>query len=80
LAVEVQGELEDEQALREKAQWYRSHGVRVVWLVFPVDRRVLIVSEDGERWFASGEHLPLHPLLPDLHPPVDELFEQIEEH
>jgi hypothetical protein len=38
LAVETAGEDEDEPALRDKARWYLSHGVSVVWIVLP-DRR-----------------------------------------
>src|SRR5439155_7582318 len=51
LAVEVQGEMEDEEMLRAKARWYLAHGVVVVWLLFPAERRVLVVDAEGEQAF-----------------------------
>lgn len=77
LAVEVQGELEDEQALRAKAAWYLAHGVAIVWLVLPSDRRVVVIRPDGERSLSTGERLPADPALPGLEPEVAELFEQL---
>lgn len=77
LAVEVQGELEDEQSLREKARWYSDRGVRVVWLVFPLSRTVAVLTPEGERDFRAGDVLPEHPDLPALVPSVGELFEQL---
>jgi hypothetical protein len=77
LAVEVQGELEDEAALRAKARWYVAHGVASVWLLFPESMRVLVMHGADERFFAMGERLPEHHTLPGLSPLVDELFEQI---
>src|SRR5262249_26787795 len=73
LAVEVQGELEDEPMLREKARWYLARGVEVVWLLFPSERRVLVLEPGGERSATVGERLPSHPSLPALAPLVAEL-------
>jgi hypothetical protein len=77
LAVEVQGELEDEAALRTKARWYVDHDVEVVWLLFPESMRVVVIQRAGEGSFAMGERLPEHDSLPGLCPLVDDLFEQI---
>jgi Uma2 family endonuclease len=77
LAVEVQGELEDEPMLRTKARWYLSHGVRVVWLLFPAEREMLVIHGAGERRLRAGERVPSHPDLPELAPDVSELFEQV---
>jgi len=79
LAVEVKGEFEEEEALRTKARWYLAHGVEVVWLLFPRSLRVVVVGADSELSFERGQRLPEHPSLPELHPMVDELFEQIAE-
>src|SRR6266516_1514782 len=38
LAVEIAGQEEEEVVLREKARWYLSHGVSVVWVVLPASR------------------------------------------
>ncbi|MBX3190585.1 MAG: Uma2 family endonuclease [Labilithrix sp.] len=78
LSVEVQGELEDESMLRAKAGWYLAHGVEVVWLLFPAERRVLVIDAAGERALGAGDQIPARASLPDLTPRVEELFEQVE--
>ena len=78
LAVEVEGELEDEPSLRIKAQWYLSRGVEVVWLLFPVARRAIVLTRDAEHCVGDGGRIPAHPMLPGLAPALEELFEQIE--
>lgn len=77
LAVEVAGELEDETSLRAKAGWYLSHGVEVVWLLFPETRCAVVLTTDGEQCVGRGR-MPLHPSLPDLEPPLDDLFAQVD--
>jgi len=77
LAVEVQGELEDETALRSKAGWYLSHGVQIVWLLFPSDRRLIVMTARGELPLRAGDTLPDDPALPELTTAVDELFTQV---
>ena len=79
LAVEVQGELEDEEMLRAKARWYISHGVEVVWLVLTGDARVVVMTAAGERSVAGEGRLPAHPSLPDLEPAANELLAQLSE-
>ena len=77
LAVEVAGRYEGEPELREKARWYLAAGVRVVWIVLPRSREVIVVTAAGDRRCAPGERLPARSDLPDLAPLVDELFVQI---
>jgi Uma2 family endonuclease len=77
LAVEVQGELEDEAALRAKAAWYLSRGVEVVWLLLPTERRVIVLTPENEAVFRAGQDLPPHASLPDLAPALDDLFAQV---
>jgi Uma2 family endonuclease len=79
LAVEVKGELEEEEALQSKAAWYLAHGVEVVWLLFPAKRQIVVVTSSGEIERGLGERVPTHASLPGLEPAVDELFEQISE-
>lgn len=77
LAVEVQGELEDEDMLREKARWYLAHGVEVVWLLLPDDREGIVLTTSDERRIAAGGRMPGHPSLPELAPALDDLFAQL---
>jgi len=78
LAVEIKGELESEQTLRDKARWYLAHGVEVVWLLFPEERRAVVLTTGSVQNVVAGERMPQHPKLPDLEPRLDELFEQVE--
>lgn len=76
LAVEVAGQDDREPQLREKAAWYLSVGVPVVWLVLPDTREVIVMTADGESRHRTGE-LPAHPALPDLAPAVADFFRQL---
>jgi Uma2 family endonuclease len=78
LAVEVSGEDEAEQVLRDKARWYLEHGVSVVWLVFPDTREVLVLSTAGEKRLATGQSLPPDERLPNLEPEVARFFAQLD--
>jgi Uma2 family endonuclease len=78
LAVEVAGREEQEADLREKAAWYLGHGVKVVWLVLPDTREVVVVAAEGERRHGRGDTLPPNPALPGLVAPVAELFDQLD--
>jgi Uma2 family endonuclease len=76
LAVEVEGEDEAEQAraLRKKTRWYLKHGTKIVWLVLPSRREVIVITSRGEDRHRPGETIPEHPELPGLRIPVDEVF------
>ena len=79
LAVEIAGDDDGdtEAALRDKAAWYRSVGVAVVWIVLPRAREVRVITGEGERRLGRGERIPAHPDLPELEPAVAELFLQL---
>jgi Uma2 family endonuclease len=77
LAVEVAGDDEDEQDLRDKAAWYLGAGVRVVWIVLPEVRAVLVITSSGERRYGKGEMLAPDSALPNLTPTVDDFFVQL---
>jgi Uma2 family endonuclease len=79
LAIEIAGQDDDEDELREKARWYLDHGVRVVWLALPDRREVWILRDSGERRFGRDDRLPEEPELPGLRPMVAELFAQLDE-
>jgi Uma2 family endonuclease len=77
LAVEVSGTDEEEDVLRQKARWYRDHGVAVVWLVLPQSREVIVVNEAGDTRYSMGQDLPPEEQLPDLRAPVAGFFSQL---
>lgn len=78
LAVEVAGQDEDENVLRDKARWYLSHGAGIVWLVLPESREVVVVREGGETRCGLSASLPGDERLPGLTPKVDRFFAQID--
>jgi Uma2 family endonuclease len=77
LAVEVAGDDESEESLREKARWYLDAGVAAVWVLLPESREVLAITRAGDQRCAIGAVLPSQPELPGLQPLVDDLFAQI---
>jgi Uma2 family endonuclease len=77
LAVEVAGKYDTEEALLDKARWYLGHGTAAVWVLFPRDQRVLVLTTEGTVAVGAGGRLPPNPALPDLAPEVDDLFEQV---
>jgi len=79
LAVEVAGQDEDEQVLRDKARWYLSHGVGIVWLVLPTARQVVVLNENGESRHSYGERLAEDPRLSGLTPLVEQFFTQADQ-
>ena len=78
LAVEVAGQDEEENALREKAGWYLAAGVCAVWLVLPETREVIVVTAGRESRHPRGERLPARPELPGLEPEVAAFFRQLD--
>jgi len=70
LAVEVAGREQGEPELREKAAWYLSRGVKVVWLVLSDTREVVVLDTAGESRHRAGQSLPPCPELPGLAPEV----------
>ncbi len=78
LAVEVAGQDEQEAALREKATWYFAHGVKLVWLVLPRTREVVVLTKGGRtRRVKNGDAIPPTPLLPGLSMRARDCFDQL---
>jgi Uma2 family endonuclease len=78
LAVEVCGRRETERTVREKARWYFDRGVKVVWIVLPKTREVVVLTLDsGEHRLGVTDRIPPHPALPGLTPQVAEFFVQL---
>ena len=80
LAVEIAGEDESEQVLRNKAHWYLANGAAIVWIVLPEQREVLVLQLEQEFRCAGGARLPAAPQVPGLVPEVDRFFVQLEGH
>jgi Uma2 family endonuclease len=77
LAVEIAGRDENADLLHDKARWYLDHGVEIVWLLFPSERTVEVITHDGSRSLAASDSIPPDPRLPSLAPALASLFRQI---
>jgi Uma2 family endonuclease len=79
LAVEVVGgdESDDEGALRDKAKWYFRHGTKIVWIVAPDTREVVVLRERQEQRYRSGETIPAELELPGLEVEVSHIFAKL---
>jgi len=77
LAVEVAGADDEPQLLREKARWYREHGVATVWIVVPEGRSVIAISSEGEFELRGPNRMPAPEGLPGLTPLVASFFAQL---
>lgn len=77
LAVEVAGQDEGPDELREKAAWYLGRGVTVVWLLFPSTRTVEVLTVHHHHVVTKAKRLPAHPALPGLSPRASDFFAQL---
>lgn len=77
LAVEVAGEDEGEQELRDKARWYRDRGAEAVWLILPDRLELIVVDGRGETRLGLGDRVAPIESLPGLSPEVARFFVQL---
>jgi Uma2 family endonuclease len=77
LAVEVAGTDESVDDLAPKVAWYIAHGVRVVWVVVPAERFVVVTTREGSLTLPAEGRIPPHPSLPGLEPPAAAFFRQL---
>ncbi len=56
----------------------RRHGVRLVWLVLPKTREIVVMWANGETRYGPGNRLAAHPALPGLEPAVADFFDQLD--
>lgn len=80
LAVEVAGDAtsDTEAALRDKADWYLAAGVRVVWIVLPQTRTMVVITRDDVKRLGRDETAPSWEELPGLVVRVADLFVQLD--
>jgi Uma2 family endonuclease len=75
LAVEVRSPSESMRSLLAKAQTYLDAGVRLVWLVDPISRTVIVLAPDTEpQTLAEGDVLDAGDVVPGFRLPVADVF------
>src|SRR5258705_2073143 len=68
LVVEIKSPDDSLKGLREKAQYYMLHGTRLVWIVDPAKRLVVVLSPDDEEILLENEMLDGDSVLPGFTP------------
>jgi Uma2 family endonuclease len=75
LAVEVVSPNDTAEEVDQKVDEYLQVGVRLVWLIYPVTRSVMVFRADGTvARLRSGDELSGEAVLPDFRCPVARLF------
>lgn len=74
LAVEVQSPGQSEHLMLEKAQYYLSHGTMLVWLVYPKQQIVEVLSPSARQLLTIEDTLTGGELLPGLAIAVRDIF------
>jgi len=72
LAIEIVSDDDKASAVFAKARTYLEKGSQVVWIIFPSEKRVVIVTPTEWRW--ESEVLASPELLPEFSVKVSELF------
>ena len=76
LVVEVASPSDSRREVNDKARMWHSHGVRLVWVVYPDTRSVDIHSEDGSiATLTESDTLDGGDVLPGFTCPVSEIFD-----
>ncbi len=75
LAVEVLSPSDSQQDIDEKIELYLQNGVKIVWVVNPRLKTVLVLRPDARpAVFAEGQTLDAEPHLPGFRTEVDKFF------
>ena len=78
IAIEILSPSETASELEEKLDDYRACGTPLIWVVDPVRRTVMIVSNDAPvRWLREGDSLDGGEVIPGFVCAVAEIFEGI---
>jgi Uma2 family endonuclease len=75
LAVEIRSPEDSITFLMRKADDYFANGARMVWIVLPEEKSVLVLAPSAApQTFAAGESIDVSAVLPGLTIAVDDLF------
>jgi Uma2 family endonuclease len=74
LIAEIVSPTDCAEALIAKAQEYLESGSLEVWLVFPENRWIIIITQDTRKIFISGEVVTSQVVLPGFSISIDQLF------
>lgn len=74
LAVEIKSPDDSHKELRDKAHYYMQHGTRLVWIVNPAKRFVIVLTPDDEDVLMDGETLTGGDVLPGFEVPLRDIF------
>lgn len=78
LAIEILSPGQPVGRFVDKLLFYLRHGVRLVWVLDPVERTVLVLRPDDDGLLLSaGDTIEGGDLLPGFQVPVDEIFAQL---
>jgi Uma2 family endonuclease len=74
LAVEIKSPADSLKELREKAQYYMLNGTRLVWIVDPAKKLIVVLTPDDEQILLENEILDGGDVLPGFALPLKEIF------
>jgi len=74
LAVEVQSDGQSDKFMADKAAYYLANGSRMVWLVYPQQRIVEVITKDARYLLTIEENITGGDVLPGFSFPIRDLF------
>lgn len=74
LAVEIKSPDDSLKKLIDKAHYYMANGTRLVWIVDPAKRLVIVLTPDDEEILLDGETLTGGDVLPGFTLPLHDIF------
>ena len=75
LVVEVKALDEDETAITGRGLFYLTRGTKIVWLVYPDQRLIDVMTNNSIKTLASGNVLTGGDILPKFSVPVADIFQ-----
>lgn len=78
LAIEILSPDQPMARFTEKIQFYLRHGVRLVWVIDPIEKTIAVLSPDHDpKLLSAGDTLDGGAVLPGFAVAVDEIFAQV---
>lgn len=74
IAVEVQSPGQSKNFMREKAKYYLDNGSSLVWVIFPDDKEIEVMTQAGSTTLTEADTLNGGDVLPDFSLAVKEVF------